>query len=298
MTVVKPMLAGKATDELLHKMLDEGPLLVSAKLDGVRGLVVNGQLVSRSLKPIRNPYVQARFGRPEYEGMDGELISGPPNASDVYRVTNSVVMRGHGEPDVTFHVFDNFTDPARPFQDRRWGMWYTAPEGGYPNIYAVVQCVVSTFAELEREEAAALDAGYEGLMVRHPEAPYKFGRSSPKEGFLLKLKRFSDSEAVVIEVIEEMHNTNTAQVNELGQAFRPTDQSGLVGKGTLGALRVRDIHTGQEFKIGTGFSKAQRETMWTSKLMGRVVKYKFFSIGVKDLPRHPVFIGWRHPEDM
>jgi DNA ligase-1 len=38
---------------------------------------------------------------------------------------------------------------------------------------------------------------------------YKFGRSTVRDNILLKVKRFLDDEAVVIDIEEKMHNENT-----------------------------------------------------------------------------------------
>ena len=46
-----------------------------------------------------------------------------------------------------------------------------------------------------------------GAAWRTPDSPYKCGRSTENEGFLLKIKRFEDSEAVVLDCIEGMSNT-------------------------------------------------------------------------------------------
>ncbi len=83
----RPMLASHCTDTSKLKF----PILVSKKLDGIRATVQGGRLLSRSLKPIANENVQARFaGLPE--GLDGELIVGDPCAPDAYRKTSSIVM--------------------------------------------------------------------------------------------------------------------------------------------------------------------------------------------------------------
>jgi DNA ligase-1 len=34
------------------------------------------------------------------------------------------------------------------------------------------------------------------------------------------------------------------------------------------------------------------------QMIGKLVKYKFQEAGAKDLPRFPVFLGIRHPDDM
>ena len=53
------MLAATANEEIIRRHLKNGVLFVSPKLDGIRGLVKDEVLVSRSLKPIRNGYVQS-----------------------------------------------------------------------------------------------------------------------------------------------------------------------------------------------------------------------------------------------
>ena len=90
-TTVKPMLAGKATDEQISKLFDQfGEMYASPKLDGIRCMIQNGVALSRSLKPIRNEYIQNILGGMElFNGLDGELIVGDPTAHDVYRTTTS-----------------------------------------------------------------------------------------------------------------------------------------------------------------------------------------------------------------
>jgi len=132
-------------------------------------------------------------------------------------------------------------------------------------------------------------------MLRHQNGPYKHGRSTEREGWLLKLKRFDDSEAVILSAYELMHNANEATQNELGYTERSSHKAGMVGKGVLGGLSVRDVYSGVEFDIGTGFDQATREALWKQRdqLPEQVIKYKFFASGVKDKPRFPVFLGFR-----
>jgi DNA ligase-1 len=120
------------------------------------------------------------------------------------------------------------------------------------------------------------------------------------EGYLLKVKRFDDSEAEIIGFEEEQFNGNTAETNELGRTKRSTAKAGLVGKGTLGAFTVRDIHTGVEFSIGTGLTALQRGVFWQRRdeYLGKLAKYKYFAVGVKVAPRHPVFLGFRDRVDL
>ena len=173
---MKPMLAVKAD---LSKL--KYPLLASPKLDGIRCVVKDGQLVSRSLKPIRNLHCQELFSH--LEGFDGELIVGSPTAKDVFQKTTSGVMSSKGEPDVKFYVFDNW---------KRTG-GYSSDLISYSTNNTVVYVeskIVNSLEELEEVYKEFLDEGYEGVMLRDPEAPYKFGRSTVKSQNLLKHKPF------------------------------------------------------------------------------------------------------------
>jgi DNA ligase-1 len=291
---LKPMLAGKADLKRLQY-----PVLLSPKLDGIRAIVKGGVVLSRSLKPIPNKYVQKLLGKARYEGLDGELILGDPTDKAVYRKTNSAVMSHDGEPGFTFFAFDLW-DMDAPFKQR-----LSILESHYNSIYdplimVVPHAEVRTEKDLLEYEQLYLDRGYEGVMLRDPMGLYKQGRSTTKEGTLLKLKRFTDAEAEIIGFEELMHNANEAKTNALGRTERSSHKAGLVPTGSLGAFVCKDLGTGVEFNIGTGFTEAQRRLYWSIKqdLTGRIAKYKFFDVGVKDAPRHPVFIGFRDKLDM
>ncbi len=287
---MKPMLAAKTDGKGLSY-----PLLASPKLDGVRALIIGGVVMSRSFKPIPNAHVQELFGRPEYNGLDGELIVGSPTHKDVYRNTTSGVMSQAGEPDVSYYVFDKY-DHGGGFHDR---LRASKEVIGRLNPVIPIVPVEHRFIACEQTllalEEQYLAEGYEGVMLRHQRGPYKHGRSTEKEGWLLKLKRFEDSEAVILDTYELMHNANEAKTSELGYTERSSHKSGMVGRGILGGLSVKDAYSGVEFDIGTGFDQATREALWKQRdqLREQVIKYKFFASGVKDKPRFPVFLGFR-----
>lgn len=288
----KPMLAG-----VYAPALQQYPALVSPKLDGVRAIVTGDrQVLSRSLKPIPNTHVQASLAFDWLGGCDGELIVGDPTSPSCYRDTSSGVMSVHGKPDFTFYVFDVFDKPNVPFQERM-------PQGlnhrgeGY-KIQSLPQELVSSEDELLAVEEQFLAQGYEGVMLRALDGLYKHGRSTARQGWLLKLKRMSSSEAEVLEVIEEMQNTNSAELDELGHTKRSTHKENLVPKGRMGALRVRCLTTGVEFQIGTGFTAVDRQEFWDSPPIGKIITYNHFEVGRKDLPRFPSYKGLREAIDM
>lgn len=289
----KPLLAKEAD----LNNLDFGNIWASPKLDGIRAIVIDGVVMSRKLLPIPNEYVQERFRH--LEGLDGELIVGEPNDKEVYNATYSGVMKRTGQPEVNFWVFDHIADPNEDYCRR-----YLRLDEAYnssASVYKVQQHGVDNMEALLDIEDFYLKKGYEGLMLRAVQGPrsrYKFGRSTPKEGTLLKLKRFSDKEAVIVGVEEEMKNNNIATVDELGHTKRSSHQENKVGKGRLGAL-VCELD-GVRFNIGTGFTAKVREDLWGERdaLIGQYAKFKSFDIGVIDAPRFPVFLGLRSPIDM
>ena len=272
------------------------PLLVSPKLDGVRCIIVDGCAMSRSLKPIPNRYVQHLFGRSILNGLDGELVIGPINAPDVYRRTVSGVMSVEGGPPVSFMVFDDYL--ARGDFNHR--IVATEKRAKKLGLESLQHLIVESEVELMEFERTCLTDGFEGVMIRSLTGPYKPGRSTLNEGWLLKLKRFVDSEAKIVGFTQFMHNTNEATRNELGQLERSSKKAGKVALELLGALVVQDIKTGVEFEIGTGFNAAQRQAFWESRvrLAGKLVKYKYQPVGIKDKPRFPVFLGFRSPLDL
>ena len=288
---MKPLLAHTIEDTSKIKY----PVYVSVKLDGIRCLIIDGVAVSRSLKPIKNKYIQSCIGKPQYNGLDGEIVVGGILAEDCYRVTNSGVMSSDGEPDFTYHVFDRWDRDHLGFSGRLSSLDDDANEF----ITVVNHELVDDEKELLAMESVWLNMGAEGLMVRSPDGPYKQGRSTLKEGILGKLKRFVDSEYRVVGFEERMHNANEATVNALGHTERSSHKENKSGRGDLGAL-ILTTEDGLEFNCGTGFGNATRREIWDNRdqYMGKYAKVKSFLIGVKDKPRFPVFLGFRDASDM
>ena len=284
----KPMLASPAEDHLI-----QWPVLASAKLDGVRAIVRGGVVLSRALKPIPNKNVQKRFSHLEH--FDGELIVGASNDPDVLRTTTSGVMRVDGDPEVSFHVFDHVAAVDTPFIQRYGELEKVIKPS---DTYVVPQYELASSFELAAFENDALNQGYEGVMLRRPDAPYKFGRSTAREGYLLKVKRFRDDEFEIVGFEEEMFNANEATTSELGRTKRSSHKANKIPKGRLGALVLKYGDT--TFNCGTGFNDAERERIWAEResYLGKLAKIKYFAHGIKDVPKLPSFLGIRDERDM
>ena len=297
----KPMLAADCRGDVAALSY---PLYASPKLDGIRCCIIDGKAVTRSLKPIPNASIrEALSGRQELEGLDGELI----NTEDPFNFqkTTSLVM-GH-QPDavskIKFVAFDN-ADLCLGFERRLQATEAIVSKVKQNKIYIefIVNKYITTPDDLLEYERELLAEGYEGVMLRTKlDGRYKNGRSTLREGLLIKLKRYVQEEATIIGFEERMNNTNAAKTNELGRTQRSSAQAGKVGRDDLGAfLCKRD--DGETFYCGTGvgLNDETRAEFWRDRdlLIGKTITYRYLSAGTKDKPRHPLFVGIRDARDM
>lgn len=295
----KTMLAGKVKNVEDLRF----PVLVSPKLDGVRCHIIDGVAVSRNQLPFRNPAIQARYGRHEFNGLDGEFMVGDPTHPEAFRQTGLLNSHGGDCSEVKLFVFDDFSADTHFEWRLKSANRRVSSLKGFGHV---VHHLVRTPDRLLELEAEFLEQGYEGAMIRDPSGPYKYGRSTTNEGYLLKLKRFEDSEAEIIGVEERMHNANEKTLVRNGKAARNTRKEGKIPTGVLGAFQVRDINTGVEFWVGSGFTDTEREQLWAAHmddpeynpLNGLVIKYQYFPTGSKDKPRFPTFKGFRDQGDI
>ena len=295
MLKVKPLLSCEVSLDKINF-----PVYTSTKFDGIRALVIDSVVYSRSLKPIRNKHVQRLFGKQEYNGFDGELVVGDIYAKDVFQKTTSGVMSEDGEPDVTFHVFDLWSIPTFDYEYRQRDLQEILldEDKEYPSIvYAMIRLCkniddLTFFLEHER------NVGGEGLICRSPSGIYKYGRSTPKEQLSVKLKFFENGEFEVIGFEERMHNTNEATTNELGYTERSSCKENLIPMNTLGSLVLK--YGDSEFRCGTGFSDAQRKEIWENKesYLGKLASIRYMSVGQAILPRCPSFVWFRSGDDL
>jgi DNA ligase-1 len=285
MATFKPMLASNVELESVIY-----PVYVTPKYDGIRCVIRGGQALSRQLKPIPNRHVQKMLkGCPD--NLDGELIC----HGKTFNQIQSEIMREDGDPEFSFYVFD-IIDTKAPYLDRMEKL----EDMELPAVCnKVIPSEINNEEELlEAEREAVEEFDFEGLMIRTGDGPYKYGRSTSKQGYLCKLKRFTDAEAVIIGYDELMHNNNEQTIDALGYAKRSHKKEGMVPAGTLGAFIVRDGE--KTFKVATGMTAADRQEYWNNReeMIGKVVKYKYQESGAKDLPRFPTFLGIRHPDDL
>lgn len=277
------------------------PLLASPKVDGFRAYN-DGGLCTSSGKPFMNAATREYFGKPLLDGLDGEMIVGAPDDPRAFANSSGALRRGAGDPLATWLVFDDRTYPEAPYTERLETAALRIAEVGDPRLVFWEHTLINNLEEFEAYEQEQLLKGFEGIMVRSPKGPYKFGKSTVNEGWLLKVKRHVTAEATIIGFEELMHNENEAFIDELGHTKRSDDAAGLVPSGMVGSFIVTAPEWPTPFKISCGAMKHDEKRAaflaFESEFKGKLARYSYFAYGVVDVPRHGIFDEIRPIEDL
>ncbi|ABM37328.1 DNA ligase [Polaromonas naphthalenivorans] len=238
---------------------------VSEKFDGVRGYWDGQALWTRGGERVAAP-AWFTAGWPNV-AMDGELWAGhgqfPKAVSTVRQQTpDDAAWRS-----MRFMVFDL---PAHggPFTERIPALNGVVSRIDQHWVQAVEQFKVASPQALQTLLSKTVKNGGEGLMLHRGASLYKGQRNDD----LLKLKTHDDSEARVV-----------AHVPGQGKYA-----------GKLGALLVEmpaaDGKPAQRFKLGTGFSDAQRQN---PPAVGTRITYRFRGLNDSGIPRFASFMRVR-----
>jgi ATP-dependent DNA ligase len=230
-------------------------VIVEPKIDGVRCLYIDGELVTREGATIHADIVTASlqaieklYGQPMF--FDGELI-----ASNSFDATlKHLRARGGFRENATLHLFDavpmsgwrsdGFSQPLlarkrelrRRFEDcRKWGEL-----GG---ISLVEGHLALTVAEAEEDARRAIADGGEGVVLKDAVAPYRRGASKDWQ----RIKRKLTVDLPICGYIEG-------------------------SPGRIGMLLLSD--QGRTVRVAQGFTDAERKSLWVDRerLVGRIVE--------------------------
>lgn len=301
------------------------PIAAQPKIDGVCGLGGQDGYYSRRLKlfpnrAVQRKYLEALARFPALAGLHGEIITdtdgvfdpaaGKWNGQPLCTRTSANLMTIDGHDRIEMWAFDMQGLAEEQYHIRHQAMSSFHEQGMFPDWVKIVPVHYAVNAvSLEAYVATNSDLGFEGTVVKSLNTPYKFGRSTEKQGQLMRITVTKTDEAVIVGAKEEMVNANEATVSETGHSERSTHKAGLVPNDTLGALELRGIGTGPEsmwvdtlFSCGTGFDDKEKARLWAlhkeGKLEGQIVTYEHKPHGSMDAPRFPAYKGIRHPDDM
>ena len=238
---------------------------VSEKYDGVRGYWDGQKLLTRGGQTVNAPaWFTANWPATP---MDGELWAGRGKFQQTVSTVRQQMPDDAAWRNVKFMVFDL---PAEPgiFTERLSKLNNVVSKLAVPWVQAVPQSKVASHAALQSQLRQITKAGAEGLMLHRGSSLYKGVRSDD----LLKVKTHDDAEAKVI-----------AHIPGKGKYA-----------GQLGALLVEvpavNETAPRRFKLGTGFSDAQRQN---PPAVGSQVTYRYRGLSDSGIPRFASFMRVR-----
>lgn len=314
MKIQKPQLA---EDALLEEV--RFPVWVQPKIDGVRALNLRGRLTGRSLDEFKGYGISDFFSVRKFQWIDGEMTLGnKPNCTNrLCSLTTGAMGRFKGETqmaDLHWWVFDYLADPSLPYRLRYHLLTLKLQELQHPRIHLVPYQEVRNAEELKRCIAEYAEAGYEGTIIRNPEAPVKEGRATRKGQELWRVKPWADAEMLVTGITEGSKNVNEAKKNNLGRTERSSAAAGLIPNGQVGSIQgvlLADFtdpisgkllfRKGLPVTVGSGEMSVEEAIHYFNnpgEIVGHVVKFKHMTHGVKEQPRFPTYMSHRLAEDM
>jgi DNA ligase 1 len=251
-----------AHDSANHEGKLAGKKLVEVKLDGVRVITIvypDGRVLqfSRNGKELVNfPHIVEQIkktvtGITEPVVLDGEVMS-----SSFQDLMKQVHRKSNVQSnDAVLHLFDSL--PLVAFQNGRWDKpqsyrisrlagWKDLWREETPNVQVLDHELVdldtdqgqARFREINKQ---AIEGGYEGIMIKDPDAPYECKRSTA----WLKLKPF-------IEVSLQVTDFEEGTGRNLGR---------------LGAIICEGEDDGRRIRVnvGSGFSDSDRDSYWAGR---------------------------------
>jgi DNA ligase-1 len=264
LSAVQAMATELMLPQVYTQQVDVSGWLMSEKLDGVRGYWDGKQLMSKNGHVFQPPSAFTK-NLPPF-ALEGELWGGRSN----FEKTVSIVMKHKphvGWLQIKFAIFD-VPLAAGGFSERmtKANDWFAT----HPSAYAFIikQSSVRDQAHMEEELQRIEQLGGEGLIIRRPDALYASGRSPE----ILKVKSYQDAEATVV-----------AHLPGKGR-----------NEGRLGSLLV-ELADGQQFKLGSGFSDAERDS---PPRIGATVTFKFYGKYRSGLPKFPSFLRIRQDNEL
>ena len=264
-----------AHDSANHEGKVAGKKLIEVKLDGVRVITIvypDGRvdMFSRNGKELVNfPHVTEQISNvvkkspPPYAlVLDGEIMS-----SSFQDLMTQVHRKSDVKAnDAILNLFDfvpleNFEqgswDKSQTVRSQMVQAWVEQNNELLPNV----TCLANELVDLDTDEgqlrykeinAQAVAGGYEGIMIKDPEAGYECKRSVA----WLKLKPFIEVSLEVVDV-EEGTGRNV---------------------GRLGAIVCQGVDDGKTIRVnvGSGFSDSDRDSYWSSRdsLLGQIVEVR------------------------
>ena len=285
-----------AHDSANHEAKVRGSRFIEVKLDGVRVLTIaypDGRvnMFSRNGKEFVNfPHIAEQFKSITDTLLEPWVFDGEIMSSSFQDLMKQVHRKSDVQAeDAVLHLFDciplvhfekGIWNAKQEFRSNHLKEFMNHHQDDLPNVTMVGQELVDLDSEAGQSKykeinALAIEGGYEGIMIKDPEAPYECKRSHA----WLKLKPFIEV-SLEVQGVEEGTGRN---------------------EGRLGALICAGDDGGKFIQVncGSGFSDNDRIHYWADRnsLFGAVVEVRADAItqnqdGTYSL-RFPRFLRFR-----
>lgn len=229
---------------------------MSLKIDCIRGLLRAGVIYTTGKNALYGVQHITK-GLPSNIDLDGELVIPDKPFNEA-----SGLLRSHKDnPDAVFMVFDTPSIPE-PFIERYRRLEEMART--WPaNVQLIKHLPIKNHAHVDANFAKALDAGYEGLVIKSPSHKYQLKRSWD----WMKLKA-EDPDEVTIVGFNEGTGAN---------------------KGSLGSV-ITERKNGVRVDV-SGFKRDVADHIWANKdlWLGEIIEINFHEETPDGSLRHPRF---------
>lgn len=282
--------------------IPSGRYMKSIKFDGVRGVITGHSIESRSKATLPNDNLYTTFKhlmdwcKENNCILDGEFYSHDVDFGEVIGVCMTKGTKKPIPDSFFFHCFDciPLDDIKMSFENR----FKLIPKLDRLEIVEQQMINIPEDSEsLTTEFKQRLDEGFEGLMIRGAEKPYKFGRSTPTCGTGYKFKLYETHDAKILGVQQATIVDAKAEkkINELGRSVTSKKKGDRVLIESASGFEC--VFEGEEFVVNLGLSDERKKEIWENKekYIGEFCEFKAMPT-TKDAPRNPNFLRMRWKE--
>lgn len=258
----KPM---KSKDYKREKIIF--PVICEPKLDGDRGIYIDGNFYSSNNKKIWGlDHITQHLKKLNAPLLDGELFipKRPQNESSGILRSNTIK-----KPAIWYNIFDA-PEIELYYKDRL--LYCSIYDDTDSHIILTQSVEVNSLLKLNNYYAQCLNDGYEGIMIKNPFHYYQQGKISWD---WMKKKEIHSVDILIIDFVEGTGK----YINMLGYLIC--------------------LYENKKVRIGYGFKDKERKEFWENrnKMKGKIIEVRYQNKTKNGIFRHPRFFRLRPDKD-